>query len=457
MIEFPRLPDPVGVTGPEEGAEAEEGSAAFAEMLQRSLGRNLAPGFASRAPHRDAENEPSASGDGGGSGWLEGDGVVGSAAAALGVAIGDSALGGADVASPDARRDTGVAADGPPVPEVPRAAPDPTSSPAGPPPSLSVVEDGPPEPDAVPAATTQAEPETPSAPERSGPVGDGPDEVVTVATTVSGYVSMGELATVTPIRAPGDAPDAGPVDGPDPDGTIDAPSASAPASVAQSEPLVHPGAPDAPGEDRTASVRTSRPVDPARVPPGDAGAGAPAPPAVRPVAGDVDEALARLRARLGRHDVRRGGDAAPPTSLTAESAGGRIHAGRPTQTGPQPTVPASAPVSALAARIVEIADLVEARRLPQRVIIDMPELDDVRLAVTVRGTTVTITAPDRPELPGAVRAWLPALDAALAERGLDLGGGGRRRDTGPGEQRPGRPIDGPRTRTRDTTDDDLRL
>ncbi|HHC08802.1 MAG TPA: hypothetical protein ENK55_08810 [Actinobacteria bacterium] len=75
----------------------------------------------------------------------------------------------------------------------------------------------------------------------------------------------------------------------------------------------------------------------------------------------------------------------------------------------------------LANRIEEIVDLVEGGRIPRRVLIEVPELDDVRLAVSVRGSTVTITAPDRPELPRPVAAWMTELRSLLADRGLDLG------------------------------------
>ncbi len=460
MIEFPRLPDPLGATGSDEGAPAEEGSSAFAEMLQRSLGRNLAPGFASRAPSRETDGEPPMGGDGdGGSdpGRPGGAGALGSGIVALGAATAASVP--VDAGVPE--RHTGTeptVADGSgsvaPGPEMPRVSLG--SAPSLPVPATSIPAAGSTQADATVVETTQADPGTPPAAEPAPAHTDDPDEVVTVATMVSGYVAMGELATVTPIRAPGDVPDVGFGAGAGVDGAIDAPSASAPAAVAQSDPLVRPDAADGAGEGGVVSERAVGPAGPADVPSAEPGPVVSAIPSTSASAGD--EALARLRARLGRHDVRRGGDAPPPSVAIGEPSGdGRTHAARPTQpTAPRP-VPASGPASALAARIVEIADLVEARKLPQRVIIDMPELDDVRLAVTVRGTTVTITAPGRTELPGAVRAWIPALDAALAERGLDLGGGERRRDTGPGEHRPGRSVGGARARSGGKTDDDLRL
>ena len=377
MIDFAPIPDPGPPTLVEPADSNPELGAAFAEMLQRSLGKNPV------GPFVTTTDDGAVAADAGGS---DGESVVPEDAETL--------SGEASPAAPPSM----------PAPPSPQGrAPTLTLSPEVTVPAELIV----------PAGAQIAEPAT--APESAGlpmavsasRVGDTPtvspagpavpppvspsDETGSVGTGASGYVAAGEITTSTPLEVSPAAPLRGWVEIPVETNPTNSPTHSTPTEQVKVDQI----RPTAPGQ----------PLDPA-------GAGATAPSlesSAVALSESGNEAVVGTTGVLGEQPL--------------------------TTSAPRP---AFGPTAAAAIdRVVRIAELRESMPPPQRVVVEMPEFE-LRLAVTVRGNIVHVAGATEDAVPVAFRPLVPFLDTALAARGYTLDAGGGRREEAAGESPHGR-------------------
>ena len=134
---------------------------------------------------------------------------------------------------------------------------------------------------------------------------------------------------------------------------------------------------------------------------------------------------------------------------------------QPTATTTPVTNPA-APVqhSALAERVTQAVELQANQPPPRTMVVDIPEIEGLRLVVSVRsGAEVHVVPASASTATDGVQPFLEELQGVLEGRGFVMTGDGRRRKDQPQEQdepAPQRPS-GPTFRRPERTDNELRI
>lgn len=371
MIEFRPMPEPSRPSGAEGGGEAASPDGAFSEMLQRSLGKNIVRGYQEPAQEdagQDGEgNDEFSPGAGSVAPWPL-----------------------RSVPAPVVEHDV-VQAEESLQGEPPQTVAEPVDgddvTPHAPVPDSSIEPD--PEP-IIPAPTPQS------------------TDPSSLATGTSGFVAGGEMTTSTSIQLS----DAGP--------TERVPFGPAPAAFDSGTEPVLPK-PEGPlfGRPDLGQVRVDlAPADNLTMPSG---------------------AIEMLSA-LG-HEIASGESAQPSTtsSLSTPTLDGAeaidpgpsssdvIPIAAPGGSGEAApvadVVPSQAPTPSPAAMVDRIMRVVEMRGQlppPHRVVVELPQLEDVQVAVTVRGSVVHIASARGDAVPDAFRPMVGVLTAALAARGFTL-------------------------------------
>lgn len=148
---------------------------------------------------------------------------------------------------------------------------------------------------------------------------------------------------------------------------------------------------------------------------------------------------------------------APPGSVDAGAPDRRVGPGGDARGGDAPGVPAQAgteirgsgvpggaseapPVSDAARRILGVVERLQHAPPPRQVVVELPDLDGLRVLVEARGTSVHVVVLHGPTQGGQLDALARELAAGLSARGFDLAGFSGGRDRGPDpEPEPGPP------------------
>ena len=289
----------------------------------------------------------------------------------------------------------------------------------------------------------------------------------------------GDFDPVDPVVQPRpEPPPAAPIAPPDDTDPVAAPVRSAPAvpvTAEPAQPVVVDRTPITPRPDR------GLPVDPAPVAdrPTEAAQTIPAATTPTPAAPTVDRPdfapVATPRFQVSDSSVRVAADNAVPLRDSTV----RVEAARPTpqsmpsqaivvDSSPQPAAPSTpvttpaAPIqhSALAERVMQAVELQANQPPPRTMVVDIPEIEGLRLVVSVRGgAEVHVVPASASTATDGVQPFLDELQGVLENRGFVMTGDDRRRNRQrqdqdePAPPRPSRPS----FRRAERTDNDLRI
>ena len=144
-----------------------------------------------------------------------------------------------------------------------------------------------------------------------------------------------------------------------------------------------------------------------------------------------------------------------PVTTSDPAAGTEAAPTNPTHVA-APAAPAQH--SALAERVLQAVELQANQPPPRTMVVDIPEIEGLRLVVSVRAGAEVHVVPSSSSAAGdSVQPFLDELQGVLENRGFVMTGDGRRRGNNPNHDEQDEPTKAPRPRFQRPTDNDLRI